>query len=117
VPHAHGSGIDALKIDQALERRPERGRIVIARFVDLGAKAGNRQRHTRRKKMRRSEQKHIERGCLVHPLMGKLVSQLHLVEGWNTKRRGAHRLPEFTQSLDALFGRIAGNERRIDGAD
>jgi hypothetical protein len=49
--------------------------------------------------------------------MGELVLDLDWREAAGTKGRRADDLPEFPQPLDALLRRIAGNQRRIDGAN
>ena len=48
--------------------------------------------------------------------MGELVRDLNEEIG-GTERGGADGLPEFPQPRDALFRRVAGDQRRIDGAN
>src|ERR1700730_4380293 len=49
--------------------------------------------------------------------MGELVLDLYCREVADTKGRRADDLPEFPQPRDALFRRVARNQRRIDRAD
>src|SRR3984893_12491473 len=49
--------------------------------------------------------------------MGELVLDLYCREVADTKGRRADDLPEFSQPRDALFRRVARNQRRIDRAN
>jgi hypothetical protein len=49
--------------------------------------------------------------------VSELVFYLEPFEIGNPERGRGDSLPEFSQSFDALFRRIAGDQGRVDGAD
>src|SRR5262249_47484712 len=63
------------------------------------------------------EQRDIGGPELIDELMLELAAQLDRFEIRNAQWRPADALPEFTQALDALFRRVAGDESRVDGAN
>src|SRR6185436_13371288 len=110
------ASIDAIEIDQPLECRAQWRIVVIARLVGAGRRPDDRRRHARHKEVRRAEKYGVHGARLIDQLT------LHVVEldapevRYAERRRGDH-LPEFAQRIDATLRRIAGDDRRIDGAD
>ena len=106
------AGIEALEVDETLERFLERRRIVIA---DRGERAARLQR--RRWQARREEAGHAEEERLrcrkaIEPAVGVRIGSPHRL-----RDGGADELPELPQARDALVRRVAGDQRAVDAAD
>jgi len=104
-------GIDQVKIHQAFERRFQRGDIVIADRLQCAVRLKIGWRHARFEKVGRPAQQRAQRARLIDQTVGKLALQLKPFHIQYSERRRGDRFPEFAQFLDALVGRIAGNQR------
>ena len=104
--------VDAVEVDQALQRLAQRRGVVIA--LRLGA--------ARRPKRRRwnagsKETGHTEGSDQCRAgLVEQGAPAVTLGDGIPRHRRRNH-LPEFLQPLHPRFARVAGNDRGVDGAD
>ena len=115
---AHFAGIDAVEIDEPLQRRLERRRVVMARRL---RRAGRRQpgRHDTRHEETRHAPRHDHRRAhlIDQAACGVALRQRPRRFRQSPPAMLRHRLPEGAQPLDASLRRIAGDERRIDGTD
>src|SRR5262249_1325172 len=85
-------------------------------FVRTAWWPNGRRRQARHEEVRRAEQQDVYGTRLIDQLM-LVVAELDLAEIGNAKRRNRDRLPKLAQRVDPLFRRIAGEDRRVDGAD
>jgi len=104
--------VDAIEINQVLQRLLQRRGVVIAQ---RRRRAGGPER--RRRKARREEARHAKGGddrstCLVEQRARAVAGHDRI-----PRHRLGHHVPEFLQPLDALFALIAGDDRGVDRAD
>src|SRR6516162_5747405 len=112
----HLAGIDTIEIDQTLQRRAQRRVVVIARFVRTAWWPNGRRRQARHKEIRRAEQEDAHSARLIEQLVLGVVI-LDILKIGYAEWRSRDRVPKFTQRVDPLLRRIAGDDRRVDGAD
>jgi len=114
---AHGPCIDAIEIDQLFECQPEPTSIVKARSLHGAGRMKPRRWKTRREEAGRATYQSEIGADLVLPLpRGIALCQKQALTP-AAAMFGGDALPECTQLVDARFRRIAGDQRRIDGAD
>src|SRR5882762_4959248 len=104
--------VEALEIDQALERVLEQRRVVIADGGKRASRLQRRRRHPGCEEARHAENQRLSRREAVEPAMHVPIGRPHRLGD-----RRADELPKFAQPGDALAGRIAGDERGVDRAD
>src|SRR6266404_1631623 len=104
--------VDAVEIDQVLQRLSKRGCIVIAQRLRAALRPQRRRRKTRREKAGDAEGSDQGGAGLVE----KRSAAVTLGDRIPGHRRG-DQLPEFLEAPDPLFARIAGDDRGVDGAD
>ena len=112
--------VDPVEVDQAFERRSQRRNVVETQRVRLLWRPKVQGRKARGEERRRPEHRDPERVDLVDEAVRRLVLEVERTgvgDAEDAKRRSADRLPELAQPLDPLFRRVAGDERRINGAD
>src|SRR5262249_5858011 len=110
------AGIDPVEIDQTLQRRAQWRVIVIARFVGTARWPNGRRRQARHKEIRRAEQQDAHGARLIEQLVLSVVI-LDMLKIRYAEWRNRDRVPKLAQRVDPLLRRIAGDDRRIDGAD
>src|SRR5262249_55188119 len=76
----------------------------------------HRRRHARHKEIRRAEQEDAHGTHLIEQLMPGVVILDMLKIGY-AEWRNRDRVPKLAQRINATLRRIAGNDRRIYGAD
>src|SRR6266567_2411481 len=104
--------VDAVEIDQMLQRFSQRRGVVIALRLRAALRPQRRRRKTRREKPGNAEGRDQGGAGLVEERSPAVA----LRDGIPWHRRRDH-LPEFLETLDPLFTRIAGDDRGVDGAD
>src|SRR5436309_4934268 len=104
--------VDAVEIDQMLQRFSQRGCVVIALRLRAALRPQRRRGKTRREKPGNAEGGDQGGAGLVE----KRSPAVALGDGIPGHWRRDH-LPEFLETLDPLFTRIAGDDRRVDRAD
>ena len=112
--------VDPVEVDQAFERRSQRRNVVETQRVRFLWRPKVQRRKARGEERRRPEHRDPERVDLVDEAVRRLVLEVERTgvgDAEDAKRRSADRLPELAQPLDPLFRRVAGDERRIHGAD
>jgi hypothetical protein len=109
--------IDEVKIHQAFECRFQRGDIVIAQRIDIPGYERQGRWDPRLEEARRAPKQSVESAPLIDPCVGELVLDFHRRHISDADGGGADGLPEFPQPRDALFRRVASDQRRIDGAN
>ena len=104
--------VDAVEIDQTLQRLLQRRGVVIA----LGLRAAGRPER-RGRNARREEAGHAEgRDQRGAGRVEQLAAVVALADRLPRHRRG-HHLPEFLEPLDARLRLVAGDDRGVDRAD
>ncbi len=109
--------IDPVEIHQALEQRLERRDVVEAEVPGIAGRREDRRRKARLEEAGCAHQHDAQGAPLVHDLVLHVVLDREARHVGDAEGRGRHRLPEGAQLLDPLLRRIAGDQRRIDGAD
>src|SRR5262249_2579718 len=113
---AHLAGIDTLEIDQTLECRTQQRVVVIARSLRTAGRPNGWRWQARHKEIRRTEQQDIYGTSLIEKLM-LVVAEFDLSEIGYAEWRSRHCVPKFAQRVHPLLRRIAGDDRRVNGAD
>src|SRR5262249_47200119 len=103
-------------IDQTLNRRTQRRIVVITRFVRTARRPNGRRWEARHEEIRRAEQQDIHGAHLIEKLM-LVVAEFDLPEIGYAEWRSRDRVPKFAQRIHPLLRWIAGDDRRVDGAD
>jgi hypothetical protein len=114
---ARAAGIDAIKVNQALERGLQRRDIIEADRVGTLDVPRHRRRKPWREEIWGAEQQDAERTGLIEQRMGCIVRNGQRRKIRKAQRRRADGFPELPQPLDTFFRRIAGDQGRVDGAD
>ena len=110
-PHAR-SIVEEVEIDELLERMPERRIIVDAQCLSAALRSEEWRRHARDEETGNAENDD-RRG--VDP--SKRDPQRVELCGSDQRQSRRHAIPEFAQPFDSPFGRIARDQRCVDGAD
>ena len=104
--------VDAVEIDQSLQRLLQRRGVVIALRLRAARRPERRGRNARREEAGHAKGRD-QGGAGFVEQRARAVARRHRIPG----HRRRHHLPEFLQALDALLALIAGDDRGVDGAD
>jgi hypothetical protein len=97
-----------------LECRSQWRIIVVTRFVRAARRPYRR--HARHKEIRRAEQQDVHGVRLIEKLM-VVVAKFDVPQIGHAEGRSRDGLPKLAQRINATLRRIAGYNRRIDGAN
>src|SRR5947207_1796452 len=109
---AHGAAVDPVEIDQPLQCRSERSRVVITRRLNRALGPEPRYERARREEAWRAERQRPAGA----PLVQQRASGIAVEQRRDTvviSRRG-YEFPKLPELLDSLLGRIAGNQSSVD---
>ena len=104
--------VDAVEIDQPLQRFRQRRRVVIAQRRRRARRPERRRRKARREEAGHTEGRDDRRTGLVEQRARTIALQDR-----RPRHRLGHHVPELLQPLDALVTLVAGDDRGVDGAD
>src|SRR6516162_1262559 len=90
----HLAGIDAIEIDQPLQRRAQRRVVVIARFVRTARRPNGWRRQARHEEIRRAEQENAHGTHLIDQLVLGVVI-LDMLKIRYAEWRSGDRVPKF----------------------
>ena len=91
---AHGAGVEAVEVHQALKRRLQRSDVIEAELVGIWRRPERGRERTGREKMRRAEHHDAQRACLVDDAMGEVVLDFDRTEIRDAQRRRTDGFPE-----------------------
>ena len=114
---AHLARVDAIEVDEALQGRAQRRRVVETRRAGPWPRQVGR-RHARLEKAGHALHEHAARRDLVDPGVQR-VDERHAgpLVAHDAVAGRADQFPEFAQAFDPLLARIARDDRAVDGAD
>src|SRR5581483_26859 len=110
-------GIQAVAVDEALERGFERPGVIIARCLDGAGRMKPWIEEPRTEEARRSGVGNHSGAHLIDLCARSLASKEAAYVGVEAHGRGGDFLPELPQPVGASLGRIASDDRSVDGAD
>src|SRR5262249_8868261 len=93
---ARSADLDAIEIDEALERGPQRRYLVVADRVRTADSPWHRRRKSGCEEIRGAEQQDAERTGLVEQRMDRLVRDGYGRKIWKAQRRRADGFPELS---------------------